>query len=953
MSNKPFHEVVAERLIQQLKQGTAPWQRPWEPGEPNAIIPMNPITGKRYKGINAIALMAHEYNDPRWMTYKQAETANAQVRKGEKGSAIQYWKFTDEIIKKDEQGNPVLDNNGKPIKVEVHLERPRVFYATVFNAEQIDGLSPRVKKERTWDPIERVEQIIEGSGATVTHGENNRAFYRYSTDSIHLPEKEQFLRADNYYAVALHELGHWTGHSSRMDRDMIHPFGSEGYAKEELRAEITSMILGDELGIGHDPGQHATYIESWISVLKNDPLEIFRAAAEAEKMQQFVLSFEQKQELEHHSELIITKENEDSQVLSVGIESIFNDPDFSLEHFPNNRGNELKLAFSYQGINTIKDVTGVRPSQFYDTAFDKLSLFFGITQDPDYPVDFNTSFERDYLVDSFVRVAEKLIMEIDQQRSQKDSQKKLNKDLNDNPRTLEEGIAMLNEAELKNKTTDQKNQTASGKANIEAEKIWLDIPFKQKEVVKELAGVLSNGQKAIAWDKEKSRWFAHPGANLELLKPWLISPAQDTVINDQIMLSSNFASEKTWLIVPYVQREAVKQIAGTLPDGKKAVAWDKSEKCWFAHPGANLEKLKPWLMSSALERQQPALTPAQEFSDTLQSIGSIISGEHPIMDGKKHRITVEGDKGREKSGFYVGHLDGHPAGYIKNNRTGIEVKWKSKGYLFTDEDRAKMHALAAEKMKVRAEEQKQDQEKAALRVRRQISRLIPVMSPTPYLESKKIEPYLGVFTDKEGQTTYVPAIDANGELWSMQYIKEDGTKRFAKNSRKEGCFHALGGLSAIAAAPAIVIGEGYATAASVLKELGFSVISAFDAGNLELVARALHDKYPDKPIIIIGDDDKHLELTQGINPGKVKALDAANAVNGIAIFPIFAPGEQEKCPKKFSDFNDLATRSILGSEAVKRQVHSIIHDVIKKHECHKKELKNMEQTQDPKRVLVH
>lgn len=118
-------------------------------------------------------------------------------------------------------------------------------------------------------------------------------------DSITMPERGQFPSADNYYATALHELGHWTGHPSRLDRDLSNPFGSEGYAKEELRAEISSMILGNELGIGHDPGQHVAYVGSWIKVLQEDPLEIFRAAADAEKIQAFVLAFEQQQVQDH------------------------------------------------------------------------------------------------------------------------------------------------------------------------------------------------------------------------------------------------------------------------------------------------------------------------------------------------------------------------------------------------------------------------------------------------------------------------------------------------------------------------------------------------------------------------------------------------------------------------------------------------------------------------------
>lgn len=206
---KPFHEQVAERLIEQLKAGTAPWQKPWEPGMPGSFIPLNPTTGKRYKGINAIQLMAQGHADPRWMTYKQAAAAGAQVRRGEKGTPIQYWKFSEEQTKTDEQtGKPVLDANGDPVKVTVQLERPRVFFATVFNAEQIDGLPPLERKEQTWSAVERAEHILAASGATIRHGEHDRAFYRPSTDSIHLPDKGQFPSADNYYATALHELGH-------------------------------------------------------------------------------------------------------------------------------------------------------------------------------------------------------------------------------------------------------------------------------------------------------------------------------------------------------------------------------------------------------------------------------------------------------------------------------------------------------------------------------------------------------------------------------------------------------------------------------------------------------------------------------------------------------------------------------------------------------------------------
>jgi phage/plasmid primase-like uncharacterized protein len=232
--------------------------------------------------------------------------------------------------------------------------------------------------------------------------------------------------------------------------------------------------------------------------------------------------------------------------------------------------------------------------------------------------------------------------------------------------------------------------------------------------------------------------------------------------------------------------------------------------------------------------------------------------------------------------------------------------------------------------------------------------LVPVAQPTPYMQAKGIEAQPGVFTDKEGQKTYIPATDANGKQWTMQYIQEDGTKRFAKDSRKEGCFHAVGGLDALAKAPALVIGEGYATAGSLSQSLGFATVAAFDSGNLVHVAKALHAKFPDKPIVIAGDDDKHLEATQGVNPGRSKAEEAAKAVGGKVLLPIFAPGEQSANPKGFTDFNDLATKSELRKEGIDRQVQSIVEAVIEKHQARNVEEQQQErvqrQEQQPRRA---
>ncbi|CCO88208.1 TPA: DUF1738 domain-containing protein [Klebsiella pneumoniae] len=289
---KPFYEEIADRLIKQLEEGTAPWQKPWEPG--SSRMPHNPVSGTRYKGANALWLAMQQRTDPRWMTYKQAQSVNAQVQKGEKGTLVQYWKLTDTIPKLDDKGKPVLDDNGKKKMITVKLERPKVFSAVVFNAEQIQGLPPlEVKATKPdWERHERAENILQAMSVPIKHDQADGAFYRPSTDSIHLPERSQFPSADNYYATALHEAGHSTGHKSRLDRDLTGRFGSESYAKEELRAEIASLMIGDELQIGHDPGQHAAYVKSWVKVLKDDPKEILRAAKDAEAISSYLLSHE-------------------------------------------------------------------------------------------------------------------------------------------------------------------------------------------------------------------------------------------------------------------------------------------------------------------------------------------------------------------------------------------------------------------------------------------------------------------------------------------------------------------------------------------------------------------------------------------------------------------------------------------------------------------------------------
>ena len=294
---KPFHLDFAERIVERLEAGTAPWQQPWHSGSAN-LAPHNPASGTVYRGVNRLSLALSGYDDPRWMTFKQAKAVGLSIKEGSKSEPVIYFQWTKEETLKDEKGRPIQDKDGKEQKIVTQLDKPIMRFARVFNAEQLDGIAPLQLTDKSfdWSPVDKGESIIAASGAEIKHDQSNRAFYRSRTDTIHLPPRENFEDAEKYYGTALHELGHWTKHPSRLNREGG-PFGSEQYAREELRAEIASWMLAQDTGIPHDPGQHAAYVQSWIAAVKEDPFEIQRACRDAEQIRDYILGLERKKEM--------------------------------------------------------------------------------------------------------------------------------------------------------------------------------------------------------------------------------------------------------------------------------------------------------------------------------------------------------------------------------------------------------------------------------------------------------------------------------------------------------------------------------------------------------------------------------------------------------------------------------------------------------------------------------
>ena len=291
---KKPHEEFAEQIMVMIGQGLAPWQKAWKAGEYYA--PFNPVSGTVYRGVNRLLLTRPDMGDPRWMTFKHAQKAHYRVKAGSKSTPVEFWQWTAEIDRRDDNGKIIYGPDGKPEKEIVKLDRPRIFISNVFHAAQIEtedrepipAYSPPPLE---WNPHEKAEAILQNSGAAIHHDQRDRAYYSPGRDEIHLPYRENFSAAGDYYCTALHELGHWACSKRRLDMEGG-VFGSESYAQEELRVEIASWMICQDLGLDFQPESSAAYVRHWMQSIKEDPYEIVRACRDAEKIKGYVLSLE-------------------------------------------------------------------------------------------------------------------------------------------------------------------------------------------------------------------------------------------------------------------------------------------------------------------------------------------------------------------------------------------------------------------------------------------------------------------------------------------------------------------------------------------------------------------------------------------------------------------------------------------------------------------------------------
>jgi antirestriction protein ArdC len=273
-SRSDVHQTITDRIIEAIEAGAGEFIMPWHHVGPGLGRPTNAATGKRYQGTNVVALWAEgtlsSYPSGHWATYRQWQSLDAQVRRGERGAIVVFYKTFDEQDAEEEE----------------HSHRRLIARASrVFNADQVEGWqAPTEGRPALAKTLPAVEAFVGATGATVRQGCAN-ACYRFNEDRIELPDRDRFVGSSTrspteaYYATLLHELVHWTGARHRLSRTFGERFGDAAYAAEELVAELGAAFLCADLKVSNEPRpDHAAYVDSWLSILKADVRAIFTAA---------------------------------------------------------------------------------------------------------------------------------------------------------------------------------------------------------------------------------------------------------------------------------------------------------------------------------------------------------------------------------------------------------------------------------------------------------------------------------------------------------------------------------------------------------------------------------------------------------------------------------------------------------------------------------------------------
>lgn len=889
-ANKISATDVANILIEQMRKGTAPWQRSWQPNE----IPFhhNPTSNASYQGMNQITLMAvaekQGYEDTRWVTYKQAQSVDANVKKGEKGVRLSYYgpmskkkyltadqasgiNFNSKGEAKffDQNGDGVIVRRLDDGRIQEETIKWQAIPFTVFNAEQIDNLPERDIHISEEQRNERVKGLVDSLGPDIRHDDPNRCFYRIKDDFINLPEQTQFESPERYYQAMLHEIAHWTGAESRLDRhDLEGRKGSAEYAREGLRAEMAAFLMSGELGLGYDPSS-SDYVAAWLTHLDGNKKEVFAAANDVNKIQSYVMKHDPQRELE------MTNENKNDQTQESN-----NRPEIS--EFPTDKG-------GWQESDYFKHI------QYMNADHPERSYLFLDNEDITYAPDVETSEAA-----IFAKYNESI------QYDESNHAYFIDKSSPEYTNLVEDANRWFVPSQDWEKERQLETEQISDK------RIYLNVPKSEKDEAKALGA---------KWDwGAKKQWYVPEGTPLEPFDKWNPDRAQEQ--ETEKAAPTQEVADRVDLKVPF----------DDVAEAKEAGAkWDWREKTWYINADQDGQQFDKWKRD-----YEPNVSPQDGFAQALESAGLQLDGP-PLLDGQWHNVPVENDKPGERSGSYRGFSDGVPNGMIVNFKEDPDrtIKWVHQSAQLTSEVRESMRESNEQKAERREAEKAAILEKAYEKFSNLKEQGLAngAYESHPYLESKGIQGSISnTYVDRGN--LHIPLTDRDGRCCGMQYIHGQagtrnvygkelevniGDKSYVRGSVKEGSsfyFPAQMGKHG----GTVLIAEGFATAAALNQKTGLSTFAAFDSGNLKAVAEHAREQLPEANILIVADNDKPSKHHNNI--GVEKAEEAALAVDGQFTYMDFTQEDKANGLSDFVDFMQHTSESAAVNYLIAEIEHS-------------------------------
>ena len=902
-----FTDDFISEIIEAVRNNTAPWQQSWPSG---LLAPYNAVKGNTYSGRNAVRLffqgLRRGYTDPRWATAHQIKEMQGHIRKGAKGTGILY--YGQRIVIED-------DGTEKMLGV--------VRYYYVFNIEQtnLPVLQREALREVTPD-LPAFAELLTIHNPRMAPGE---PMYDPNTDTIRMLDKGAFTNDGEYYSAFFHEMGHWTGHESRLNRDLTHPFGTPGYAREELVAELSSFMLSLEHGLPFSPKQSHAYLQGWAErtgqELEDALRQGFKDATAAKNFIDAPLR-ERQQEREQQVELATPLTSRDEAETApekgraVQTETM---QEYQPKHGDVVRtyytrtgkiGAEVRISIShhetrpicYHYIGKWGAASGVTPEELSkeDAKWRTTRRGITIVDGPAAAIAFGNA--------SLTITA-----------NEKNTERKVS---SATTAAEQSAATAAPEAEQAASAAEQSAETAAPAAEQSAEPVTPET--------EQAAPAAEQSAEAAAPEVEQAAPAAHKPDVRETSATTMTSKtsksADDAVVqayvaerfdklfrrayDEQAMVAEVMETRRVYLAVSWDERHEAKAL------GAK---WDKKNSCWYALNKSLLPPLQKF-------NRQPGDYQRAGSGDSLEDLRAMAASmgldveRFDTTPNVWHRVPVEGRRTTIDGAYKIWrNADGVTGATVKNLVTGETRTWSDRG---ARRDPVPDIVQRAAQLNREEQIQAQDQVRAQLNIMRgqdalAAYKMLPdARGDEPYFARKHMTSSHGIKRLEDG-TMVIPLI--NGErvgawadtpkdrylgLVSLQTIAPDGTKMLMKQAAKSGAYFPIGSPAARAVPTHIVLAEGIATAEAAHQILAGGdrrvlAVAAIDAGNLVHVASTLQHMFPAAKKIIAVDNDLGTEQKHGKNSGIVAARAVA------AKHPEYTLAIPEPIDGKNTDWNDV------------------------------------------------